>query len=99
MAWEYYINPPPCPGRAVPKPGKTPPLTAFARLAWRRFREERCLQVASSLTFTALLAIVPIVTVALTLISAFPVFREAMLHIQQFLVENMLPEAAESIAA
>ena len=79
--------------------GKTPPLVDFARLAWRRFAGERCLQIASSLTFTSLLAIVPIFTVALTLISAFPVFRELMLHVQQFLVENMLPEAAESIAA
>ena len=78
---------------------KTPPLIDFARMAWRRFHEERCLQIASSLTFTALLAIVPIITVALTMISAFPVFRELMLHVQQFLVSNMLPASAESIAA
>jgi len=81
------------------KLSKSPPLIDFARMAWRRFAGERCLQIASSLTFTALLAVVPIITVALTLLSAFPVFREVMLHIQQFLVENMLPEAAESIAA
>jgi membrane protein len=77
---------------------KTPPLADFAALVWRRFREERCMQIASSLTFTTLLAIVPIITVALTLISAFPVFREFMLHVQQFLVQNMLPESAETIA-
>ena len=78
---------------------KSPPLIDFARMAWRRFHEERCVQIASSLTFTALLAIVPIITVALTLISAFPVFRELMLNVQQFLVLNMLPESAETIAA
>lgn len=78
---------------------KTPPLIDFARMAWRRFFEERCPQIASSLTFTALLAIVPIITVALTVISAFPVFRELMLNVQQFLVSNMLPQSAESIAA
>ena len=78
---------------------KSPPLVDFARMAWQRFREEHCLQIASSLTFTALLAIVPIITVALTLISAFPVFRELMLNIQQFLLLNMLPESAEAIAA
>lgn len=77
---------------------KTPPLVDFARIAWRRFQEERCHQIASSLTFTALLAIVPIITVALTFISAFPVFREWMLNIQQFLLLNMLPESAETIA-
>jgi membrane protein len=68
-------------------------------MAWRRFDEERCLQIGSSLTFTALLAIVPIITVALTMMSAFPVFRELMLNIETFLVANMLPESAESIAA
>lgn len=77
---------------------KTPPLLDFARMAWRRFDEERCLQIASSLTFTALLAIVPIITVALTMMSAFPVFRELMLHIETFLLANMLPESAEQIA-
>lgn len=77
---------------------KTPSLVYFATLVWRRFKEERCLQIASSLTFTALLAVVPIITVTLTLMSAFPVFRELMLNLQQFLVQNMLPESAANIA-
>ena len=77
---------------------KTPPLIDLARISLRRFHEVRCLQIGSSLTFTALLAIVPIITVALTVISAFPVFRELMLNVQMFMVSNMLPESAESIA-
>ena len=80
------------------KPRKTPPLTVFARLTWRRFREERCPQIASSLTFTTLLAIVPIITVTLTLISAFPVFRELLQHVEQFVMRNMLPESATALA-
>ena len=76
---------------------RTPPLIDLARMVWHRFHEVRCLQIGSSLTFTALLAIVPIITVALTLISAFPVFRELMQNVQQFLVANMLPESAENI--
>ena len=55
-----------------------------AKSAVRRFDEERCLQIGASLTFTALLAIVPIITVALTVISAFPVFGELLLHILIF---------------
>jgi len=78
---------------------KSPPLIDFARMAWRRFGEERCLQIASSLTFTALLAIVPVITVALTMISAFPVYGELMQHVERFLVANMLPESAASIVA
>jgi len=67
-------------------------------LAWRRFGEERCPQIASSLTFTALLAIVPILTVALTLISVFPVFRDLMQTVERFLVRYMLPESAAMVA-
>lgn len=78
---------------------KSPPLADFFGLAWRRFREERCLRIASSLTFTSLLATVPIITVALTLISAFPVFRELMLSVQQFMLQNMMPESVENLAA
>lgn len=82
----------------MPQPRKAPSLFVFARLVWRRFREERCAQIAASLTFTALLAIVPIITVALTLISAFPVFRELLQHVERFLVRNMLPESAATLA-
>ena len=82
----------------MPNSRKPPSLVVFERLAWRRFREERCLQIASSLTFTTLLAIVPILTVALTLISAFPVFREQLQHVERFLVSYMLPESAAALA-
>jgi len=41
----------------------------------RRFSQDRCFQIASSLTFTTLLALVPLVPIVLTLISAFRSFR------------------------
>lgn len=78
---------------------KNPPsLVEFVRIVGKRFFEVRCMQIVSSLTFTTLLAIVPIVTVALIMMSAFPVFRELMEHIYQFLLKNMLPESAGTIA-
>jgi membrane protein len=73
-------------------------LVRFARAVMRRFREDRCMQIASSLTFTTLLAIVPLVTVALTLIAAFPVFREWIEALQRFVLEHLVPEAAGTIA-
>jgi len=63
----------------------------------RRFDEVRCLQIASSLTFTTLLALVPLVTIALTLMSAFPVFSGLGEQIHRFLLANMLPEAAGKV--
>jgi membrane protein len=68
-------------------------LGRFILHVLRRFQEERCLQVASSLTYTTLLSLVPLLTVALTLISAFPAFSEFTSHVDDFLSENVLPEA------
>lgn len=60
----------------------------------RRFYEDRGAQVAGSLTFTTLLSVVPLLTVALALSTAFPVFDEAIGTLQAFLFENFLPDAA-----
>ncbi|HXF66410.1 MAG TPA: YihY family inner membrane protein [Burkholderiales bacterium] len=83
----------------MPRLRKTLPLIEFGRMVVRRFEEDRCLQIASSLTFTTLLAIVPIITVALAVLSAFPVFRELIGHIGRFLLENVLPAPVETVAA
>lgn len=65
----------------------------------RRFYEEdRCMQIASSLTFTTLLSIVPIVTIALTVIAAFPVFGSVTAALQTFILEYMVPDSLEVIA-
>jgi len=57
-----------------------------------RFKQERCAQMAASLTFTTLLSLVPLIAIALTLFSAFPVFDDFSEHIKKFLLANMLPE-------
>ncbi len=57
-----------------------------------RFKQDRCAQMAASLTFTTLLSLVPLITIALTLFSAFPVFEDFSEHIKNFLLSNMLPE-------
>ena len=63
---------------------KSAPLTDLVRIFGQRFVEDRCIQIASSLTFTSLLALVPIITVALTIVSAFPVFESLIVHLQRF---------------
>ncbi|MGC2519015.1 MAG: YihY family inner membrane protein [Burkholderiales bacterium] len=72
-------------------------LGRFFLHVFERFNRDRCLQLASSLTFTTLLALVPLVTIALTLMSAFPVFSGLGENIQKFLLANMLPAAAGKV--
>jgi membrane protein len=45
-----------------------------------RFREDRLGITASSLTFTTLIALVPLVTVMLALFAAFPVFARLLMR-------------------
>ena len=57
------------------------------------FRAERATQTAGSLAYTSLLSLVPLLTVALAIASAFPVFENAIESLQNFLFENVLPDA------
>jgi len=72
----------------------------FGLAVFRRFYEERGLQTAGSLAYTTLLSLVPLFTVALAVATAFPVFDEAMDALQEFVLENFLPDArgADAIA-
>ncbi len=78
---------------------KSAPLTDLVRIFGRRFVEDRCAQIASSLTFTTLLALVPMITVALTMVSAFPVLESLLHAVERFLVTNIVPESVASITA
>src|SRR5258706_3459524 len=72
-------------------------LGRFVLHVLRRFNQDRCLQIASSLTFTTLLALVPLGAIALALMAAFPVFSGLGEQIHAFLLANMLPEKAGEV--
>lgn len=65
----------------------------FCLAVFWRFYEERALQTAGSLTYTTLLSLVPLLTVALAVSTAFPVFDQTTGALQLFLLENFLPDA------
>ena len=69
-------------------------IQVLARLIVRRFVQDRCAQTAASLTFTTLLSLVPMITIALTVFSAFPVFEDFSAQIKIFLLDNLMPENA-----
>ncbi|MEA3394520.1 MAG: YihY family inner membrane protein [Pseudomonadota bacterium] len=57
-----------------------------------RFREDRLGLTASSLTFTTIIALVPLVTVALAVFTAFPMFGKLQEVLQKWLVESLIPD-------
>jgi membrane protein len=68
----------------------------LARFAVRRSREDRIPQVAGSLTFTTLLSIVPLATVAFALFTAFPIFASFQSSLQVFLADHLMPAQINS---
>ena len=58
----------------------------------QRFREDRLGQTAGSLTFTTLIALVPLVTVMLAVFSAFPMFAGFETALQKYFLHNLVPE-------
>lgn len=60
-------------------------------VALLRAREERITQVAGSLTFTTVLSLVPMLTIALALFTAFPLFKDAREAFQQQWLGDVLP--------
>ncbi|OGP59483.1 MAG: hypothetical protein A2V65_09530, partial [Deltaproteobacteria bacterium RBG_13_49_15] len=70
---------------------------SFSRHVWVRFQEDRCTFIASSLTLTTLLSLVPLMAVALAIFSAFPDFTQLITEIQDFLFRNFVPAAGEVV--
>lgn len=72
-------------------------LGHFIVLVYRRFKEERCFQLCGSLTFTSLLALVPLVTITLTVMTAFPVFDNILEALKIFVTANFMPQASSRL--
>lgn len=64
----------------------------FCAAVARRFREERALQTAGSLTFTTLLSLAPLLAVVLAVASAFPAFEKGIAELQAFILKDALPD-------
>ena len=72
-------------------------LLNFMRFVAMRFHQDRCIQIAASLTFTTLLSLVPLLTIALAMFSAFPVFEDFSSQIKAYLVSNLMPDMAGKV--
>jgi len=72
-------------------------LRAFGSHLWQHFRQDRCLEAAGALSYTSLLALVPLMAVILGVVSAFPVFDSAVEQLQDFIFANFVPAAGDVV--
>ena len=70
---------------------------AFAWFVVRRFDEERVPQAAASMTFTTLLALVPVLTVMVAVASIFPVFDRWSDSFVSFVNQTIVPQGADMV--
>ncbi len=62
------------------------------RFMMRRLDEERLPQVAGSLTFTTVLALVPILTIAFAIFTTFPLFTTFRDSLEAYFVQSLMPK-------
>ena len=63
----------------------------------RRFSENRCSDNAAALTYTTLFAVVPVMTVTYSMLSAIPNMQGVSDRIQDFIFSNFVPSTGEVI--
>jgi membrane protein len=71
----------------------------FTRKFVQRFRQERLSQAAASLAFTTLLGLVPLLAIAVVVISRFDFFAPLGEALRAFLLANLLPDTAGKVIA
>ena len=72
-------------------------LFYFTCYLYRQFNAGRGLQTASSLAYTTLLSIVPLVGVMFSLFGNLPVFKDISEIIQEFVFGNFVPEFGQTV--
>jgi membrane protein len=63
------------------------------RFAGRRLNEERLPQVAGSLTFTTVLALVPMLTIAFAIFTTFPLFNTFRASLEAYFIKSLMPQS------
>lgn len=69
------------------------PWAITAQMLRQRLREDHLGLTASSLTFTTVLALVPLMTVALAAFTAFPMFGTVQEVLQRWLLQSLVPDS------
>lgn len=72
-------------------------IKAAIRFMLKQMGEHRLSQVAGSLSFTSVLSIVPLIVVMLSILTIFPIFDTFKSLIQQFMLDNLMPEKMSEV--
>jgi len=72
-------------------------LVTFPARVYMRLRDIQLARTASSLSFTTLLAVVPLASIGIAFVAQFPVFERGLAAFESFLLRDLLPTATASL--
>lgn len=70
---------------------------AFLRYVLQRFANDNCTQSSAALTYTTLLALVPLIALSFAIFSAFDSFSGIWQQVQTFVFENFVPQVGSVV--
>ncbi len=70
---------------------------SFFHFLQRRVKQEQLQVVAGYLSYVSLMSLVPLMVVALSVATAFPIFAEIHHSIEQFIYDNFVPTASDVV--
>lgn len=69
----------------------------YAKEMWAQFWDHDCLNAASALTYTTLIAVVPMMTVTYTFFSLIPEYSDLGTEVQTFIFQNFVPGSSDVV--
>jgi membrane protein len=69
----------------------------FVRFVIQHFIKDDCAYIASALAFTTILAVVPLMSVGLSVFSTFPIFQNLADPVQNFIFDNFVPASGKIV--
>ncbi len=76
---------------------RTAPWVNLALYVFNRGQKDQFLRVAASLSYTSLIALVPLLAIMVAIFSAFPAFSSMRGQLEGFISQSMLPNAGQSV--
>jgi membrane protein len=70
---------------------------SFGHFIWQRFVDDKCFETAGALSYTTLVSLVPLAVAVLAMFSVFPVFQPARDTLINFVFNNFVPSAGETV--
>jgi len=72
-------------------------MILYAKYLFNRVQDAMVLRSAAALSYTTLLAVIPLLAVALSVFTAFPSYASVRAQVQDFLIQYLMPDVVQNI--